>query len=112
MDPGSLLGMLTISRFRSPGEGFADEAAPVVEWWSARPGCLSLELVRNLDEPDLWAIVGRWASAGVSRRSVGGFEAKMLLTPLLSRAIDEPSAYLPPAEVGDNRPRGETPLLG
>ncbi|WP_231979100.1 hypothetical protein [Tessaracoccus coleopterorum] len=61
--------------------------------------------MRNLDDPDLWAIVGHWESVGAYRRSFNGYEAKMLLTPLLSMAIDEPSAYLPPDEVGSNLPR-------
>ncbi|NHB83790.1 antibiotic biosynthesis monooxygenase [Tessaracoccus sp. HDW20] len=78
---------------------------PAVEWWSERPGCLGIDVVRNLDDPDLWAIVGHWESVGAYRRSFNGYEAKMLLTPLLSMAIDEPSAYLPPDEVGSNLPR-------
>ncbi|MBB1510083.1 antibiotic biosynthesis monooxygenase family protein [Tessaracoccus sp. MC1756] len=98
--------MLAISRFSSPGPSFAAEAAGAVEWWSQRPGCLSMELVQNLDEPELWALVSRWESVGAYRRSFNGFDAKMLLTPLLSRALDEPSAYLPPDELGENVPRG------
>lgn len=98
--------MLVITRFFSPGPGFIDEARAVAAWWAERPGCLGIELVRNLDEPELFALVGRWSSVGQYRRSFNGYDAKMILTPLLSRAIDEPSAYLPADEVGDNRPRG------
>ncbi|AQP46907.1 antibiotic biosynthesis monooxygenase [Tessaracoccus aquimaris] len=97
--------MLAISRFRTDDPGFEDMARPVVDWWAARPGCLGIDLVRNLDDPALWAMVGRWDNVGAYRRSFNGYEAKMLLTPLLSRAIDEPSAYLPPTELGDNQPR-------
>lgn len=97
--------MLAISRFADQGSAFREEAEAVVEWWSARPGCLGIELVRNLDDPGLWAIVGRWESVGAYRRSFNGYDAKMLLTPLLSRAVDEPSAYLPPEDLGENLPR-------
>ena len=97
--------MLAISRFASPGPRFSDEAASAVEWWSQRPGCLGIELVQNLDEPELWAIVSRWESVGAYRRSFSGYDAKVILTPLLSRAIDEPSAFLPPEELGENIPR-------
>lgn len=97
--------MLAISRFRVTGDGFLDEAAAVVQWWATRPGCLGIEVVRNLDDQDLWAIVGRWESVGAYRRSFHGYEAKLMLTPLLSRAIDEPSAYLPPEDLGANQPR-------
>lgn len=97
--------MLVISRFRTTDPGFRADAEQVLQWWSGQQGCLALELVRNLDEPDLWALVGRWESVGAYRRSFNGYDAKMMLTPLLSRAVDEPSAYLPPDEVGDNLPR-------
>lgn len=97
--------MLVISRFRTTDPGFRAEAEAVVQWWSQRQGCLGIELTRNLDEPELWAVVGRWESVGAYRRSFNGYDAKMMLTPLLSRAVDEPSAYLPPDELGDNLPR-------
>ena len=97
--------MLAISRFRTTDPSFGDQATPVVEWWAARPGCEGIELVQNLDDPELWAMVGRWDSVGSYRRSFNGYEAKALLTPLLSMAIDEPSAYLPPADLGINLPR-------
>lgn len=97
--------MIAISRFRCPGVAFDELAAPVTQWWSACEGCIGIDVVQNLDEPDLWAIVGRWQSVGAYRRSFNGYEAKMLLTPLLSRAIDEPSAYLPADETGLNVPR-------
>lgn len=97
--------MLAISRFRCQGKPFDELAAPVVQWWRLREGCVGIDVVRNLDDPDLWAVVGRWESVGAYRRSFNGYEAKMLLTPLLSMAIDEPSAYLPADEVGPNLPR-------
>ncbi len=73
---------------------------------ASRPGAESIDLVRNLDEPELWAIVGRWTDVGSYRRALGGMESKMVVVPLLSRAIDEASAYLDPAAVGINVPRG------
>lgn len=97
--------MLAISRFRDMGPGFAEQAQAVVEFWRTREGCVSAELVQNLDDEDLWAIVSRWSSVGAYRRSFGGYDAKMVLTPVLSRAIDEPSAYLDPSELGPNVPR-------
>lgn len=97
--------MIAVVRFINPGPAFETEAQRVVEWWAQKPGCVSLELVRNIDEPDLWAIVGRWDSVGAYRRSLNGLEAKLVLTPLLSQALDEPSAFLSPRELGDNLPR-------
>jgi quinol monooxygenase YgiN len=95
--------MLAVIRFRAPGPTFEAEARAVAQWWAERPGCLGIELVRNLDDQELWALVGRWESVGAYRRSFNGYEAKMLLTPLLAAALDEPTAYLPPEELGDGR---------
>lgn len=90
--------MLAICRFKSSDPAFQAAAETVVAWWRARPGCEGIDLVRNLDDPQLWALVGRWRSVGDYRRSFNGYEAKMMLTPLLLQAVDEPSAYLPPDE--------------
>ena len=98
--------MLVVIRFRAPGPVFEAEARPVIQWWGMREGCQGIELVRNLDDQELWALVGRWESVGAYRRSFNGYEAKMLLTPLLAAAVDEPTAYLPPEELGENQPRG------
>lgn len=98
--------MLAVSRFQTPGSAFGEEALRVIEFWRTCEGCVSAELLRNVDDDDLWAIVSRWESVGAYRRSFGGYEAKMILTPVLGRAIDEPSAYLSPEEAGSNIPRG------
>lgn len=97
--------MLAISRFTDVAPSFAAEAEEVAAFWRQRPGCLGVDVVRNLDDQDLWAIVSRWENVGAYRRSFNGFDAKMILTPVLGRAIDEPSAYLPPEELGENMPR-------
>lgn len=91
--------MYAVNRFRDVGAEFEREAQQVVEFWRAREGCESMDLVRNLDDPGLWAIVSRWRDVGSYRRSFNGFEAKMVLTPLLLRAVDEPSAYLAPGDI-------------
>lgn len=103
-----MCAMIAISRFRVPGDpsGFVLGARAVVGRFASSPGCERAELVQNLDEPDLWAIVSRWADVGSYRRAFNGTEAKLVLMPLLSLAIDEPSAYAEPSAVGENRPRG------
>jgi hypothetical protein len=99
---------LAISRFRVPGDpsGFRLQAGAVVQQFAASRGSEGAELVQNLDDPELWAIVSRWADVGSYRRAFNGTPAKMVLVPLLSLAIDEPSAYAMPSDVGENRPRG------
>ncbi len=91
--------MFAVNRFRDGRPEFEAEARPVLEFWRGREGCEWMELVRNLDDPELWALISRWRDVGSYRRSFNGFEAKMILTPLLLRAVDEPSAYLAPGDL-------------
>ena len=100
--------MIAVSRFRVSDEaGFVPRAQAAADFFAGRPGCRTAELVRNLDESDLWALVSRWADVGSYRRAFNGYDAKLVLVPLLSEALDEPSAYAAPDAVGVNRPRGE-----
>ena len=101
--------MLAFSRFRVAPDAeasFLPRAEAAVAFFLTRKGVRSAELVRNLDEPDLWAIVTSWDDVGSYRRSFNGYDAKMILTTLLGEAIDEPSAYDSADEVGVNIPRG------
>lgn len=91
--------MLSISRFREVDEELAAGLRMVAEVWRSRPGCLGVDLVVNLDEPSLWALVSRWSDVGSYRRALSGNETKLRLTPVLLRAMDEPSAYLDPGEL-------------
>lgn len=99
--------MFAISRFKVITEvaSFRARAEAAARFFAGRPGCLGADLLQNLDEPELWAIVTRWQNVGSYRRAFGGYDAKMVLVPLLSEAIDEPSAYDHPDEVGLNVPR-------
>ncbi|MCW3158487.1 antibiotic biosynthesis monooxygenase family protein [Micropruina sonneratiae] len=100
--------MLAINRFRVPVDAEGDFLARAHEAVAFLAGCAGnagAELVRNLDEPDLWCLVTRWAGVGAYRRSFNGFQAKVILVPLLSEAIDEPGAYDDPDAVGENLPR-------
>lgn len=106
--PGYTASVLAISRFRVPADrepAFVGRARAASAFFRTRPGCEGVDVVKNLDDPELWAIVTRWANVGSYRRSFNGFEAKMVLVPLLSEAIDEPSAYDDPEHAGTNLPR-------
>lgn len=100
--------MIAVSRFRVPtaSEGpFGVRAEAAAAFFRGSPGCLGADLVRNLDEPDLWALVSRWENVGSYRRAFNGYEAKVVLVPVLSEAIDEPGAYAAVEDVGENLPR-------
>lgn len=91
--------MIVLCRFRvddADQNGFAQQARAAVDVLAARPGYRSADLGRNLDDPGLWTLTTRWENVGSYRRAIQGFEAKMAVVPLLSLAIDEPTAYEDP----------------
>jgi quinol monooxygenase YgiN len=101
--------VISISRFQvepASADRFRADAEVAVAQFASSVGCLGAELVRNLDDPRLWTILSRWQQVGDYRRAFNGTPAKLALIPLLSLAIDEPSAYDDPAVLGLNRPRG------
>jgi len=95
-------GMIALSRFRVPAADVAafrvgaDDAVKVL---STKDGMLSIDLAQNLDDRELWTITSRWSDIGSYRRALGGLESKMVVVPLLSLAIDEPSAFEDPDQL-------------
>ncbi len=101
--------MLVIHRFRVPEDRraqFLPAADAALEHFRARPDVQGVDLVANIDDPQLWAMVTRWPDPGSYRRAIGGAAATYALMPVMAYALDEPSAYLPADELGDNIPRG------
>ena len=104
--------MFAVTRLRAEekdGAALVDAVAALLEALSARPGFRDGELGRSADAPDLWALVTRWDGVGWYRRALSAYDVKVGAVPLLSRAVDEPSAY----EIDDDssrlntaRPRG------
>lgn len=88
--------MLVVTRFRVPveeGDAFRAAALLAHDTLASRPGYRSGSLGRNLDDPELWALVTHWESVGAYRRALSAYDVKLHAVPLLSRAIDEPSAF-------------------
>lgn len=100
--------MIVLSRFRVPeaeAAEFQQRARAAIEVLGEREGFLTVDFGRNIDEPELWTITTRWTNVGSYRRALNGNESKMVVVPLLSLAIDEPSAYEAPEHVGENLAR-------
>jgi quinol monooxygenase YgiN len=88
--------VLVVNRFRVPAddaEAFRVDLAAAVEVLSQRPGYVAADTGRNLDDPGLWVLVTRWVDVGSYRRALSSYDVKLTAVPLLSRAIDEPSAF-------------------
>jgi quinol monooxygenase YgiN len=102
-------GVLVVNRFRVPeGEagGFRADLETALAVLSQQRGYADGQLGRNADDPTLWTMVTRWRDVGSYRRALSSHEVKIGAVPLMSRAIDEPSAYEQlDGELNQSRPR-------
>ena len=88
--------LLVIGRFRVAAgdrEAFHVAATAAIEALSAQPGCRAASLGQSTDDSDLLVIRTEWDGVGAYRRALSAFDVKVRAIPLLSSAIDEPSAY-------------------
>ena len=89
-------GLLVVSRFRVPTErrpDFLRDAKAAMTVLAAQAGCRGVSLGQSTDEADLLLIRSEWDGVGAYRRGLSAFDVKVTAVPLLSTAIDEPSAY-------------------
>ena len=88
--------MIVVTRHRiaaGAGREFLDAAQAAMAVLSGARGFLDAAVGRAADDGELFVIVTRWADVGSYRRAVSGTAAKMTVVPLLSTAVDEPSAF-------------------
>jgi hypothetical protein len=105
---------MVVSRFRLEDPGPADEARfradvqAALDVLATRPGYVDGRVGRNLDDPALWVLVTTWDGVGSYRRALSSYDVKVTAVPLLSQALDEPSAYetdRPGTPTNEQRPR-------
>jgi len=98
-----------VNRFRVPedeADRFREDLEGALAVLAAREGYAEGRLGRNLDDPTLWTMVTRWRDVGSYRRALSSYDVKVGAVPLLSRAIDEPSAYETlEDDLNESRPR-------
>ena len=104
--------VLVVNRFRVPEDdegalaAFRADLEAAREVLSEQRGYESGDLGRNVDDPTLWTMVTRWRDVGSYRRALSTYDVKVGAVPLLSRAVDEPSAYEQlDGELNEWRPR-------
>ena len=88
--------MIVVSRFRVPVEDqvrFRADLQRAREVLAERPGHLAGRVGRNTDDPGLWVLTTEWENVGAYRRALSAYDVKLTAVPVLSRALDEPSAY-------------------
>jgi heme oxygenase (mycobilin-producing) len=74
-------------------ERFQQEAEQALRLLAERPGFVRGSLGRATDDPGSWLLMTEWESVGAYRRGLGGYQVKLIATPLLSQALDQPSAF-------------------
>ena len=88
--------LVVVNRFRvgeAEVESFRVDVHAALGALAERPGYVDGRIGRNVDEPELWLLTTTWANVGSYRRALSAYDVKLHAVPLLSRAIDEPSAY-------------------
>lgn len=88
--------LLVVSRFRVPAAergAFLAGMATAMDTLAAQPGCRGISLGQSTDEGDLLVLRSEWDGVGAYRRALSAFDVKVQAVPLLSTAVDEPSAY-------------------
>jgi hypothetical protein len=89
-------GVFVVIRFRVAGGDqavFETRLAAAVEVLSRQRGFVAARAGRNADDPELLALTMEWQNIGSYRRALSPYEVKLAAVPLLSEAIDEPTAY-------------------
>jgi quinol monooxygenase YgiN len=88
--------VIVVNRFRIPRadhQQFRADLQAARETLATRPGYVTGRIGRNTDEPELWVLTTEWESVGAYRRALSAYDVKLTAVPVLSRALDEPSAY-------------------
>ena len=91
-----MVELVVVNRFRVPDaetDMFRTDAQAALGALAERAGYVEGHVGRNLDEPDLWLVTTTWTNVGSYRRALSAYDVKTTAVPLLSRAVDEPSAY-------------------
>ncbi len=109
--------VIVVTRFVvAPGDepAFRANAAAALGALAERPGWRSGRVARAVDDGSAWVLLTEWESVGAYRRALGGYEVKLHATPLLARAVAEPSAYevLDPDAPGDRAPDADSARPG
>jgi hypothetical protein len=88
--------VIVVNRFLVPEDELASFRGAVErarEVLAVQRGFVAGRIGRNVDEPGLWVLTTEWEGPGAYRRALSAYDVKLAAVPVLSRAIEEPSAY-------------------
>jgi len=88
--------VIVVNRFRVPevdAEAFRGDLERAHSTLARGRGYLAGTVGRNVDDPTLWVLSTTWENVGSYRRALSSYDVKLNAVALLSRALDEPSAF-------------------
>ena len=88
--------LVVVTRYVVPeaeAASFHERGRAALDALRARPGCRRGHLARSIDDPTRWLLQTEWESTGAYRRALSSYDVKVGAVPLLSEAVDEPTAY-------------------
>ena len=91
-----MVELVVVNRFRvrdAETDMFRTDAQAALGALAERAGYVDGQIGRNVDDPTLWVLTTRWDNVGAYRRALSSYDVKLRAVPVLSRAVDEPSAY-------------------
>jgi hypothetical protein len=88
--------VVVVNRFRvseTEQRAFRADLGRAHETLAMQQGYVAGRIGRNVDDPELWVLTTEWEGPGAYRRALSAYDVKLTAVPVLSRAVDEPSAY-------------------
>ena len=90
------MSLLVVTRYRvaeHEGQPFLADARVALTTLSEQAGFVRGHLARATDDPQLWVLSTEWEGVGAYRRALSSYDVKLRATPVMYRAIEEPSAF-------------------
>jgi len=88
-----MLVMLRFEVAQGERDEFLLQLRAALEVLSRRTGYIEGSIGRATDQADLVLLATRWQDVGSYRRALGNYDVKVEVVPLLSKAINDASAY-------------------
>ena len=91
-----VIRVFVVIRFRvgeAEQAAFGERLQAAVDVLALQKGFVAARTGRNVDDPELLALTLEFENIGSYRRALSPYDVKVAAVPLLSEALDEPTAY-------------------